>query len=206
VRREEMQRMARKREAEKARKEKMEARAERERILAELERDKRERAANNGKLGTRLGVEGFRPSGVDYGPEGAGENAAPAAAAAPPPPPAPITRANAPAVIDQCISSIQQYRAGGDGGKALDLLTKIVQKMLENPGETKFERLNMDGKAYKSKIKPFIGGLKLMQAIGFEKVSEDGGNHLVMQGRDDELLGVALGKLQDGLRVYKTRR
>mmetsp|Transcript_18055 Transcript_18055/g.68466 ORF Transcript_18055/g.68466 Transcript_18055/m.68466 type:complete len:531 (-) Transcript_18055:96-1688(-) len=205
MRREEMERMARIREAEKIKKEKAEARVERQRILAELERDKRERMANNGKLGSRLGVEGYKPSGVQYDAEGNEAEAEARPAPTPQALAATVSPADAPQVMDQCIESMSQYRAGGDGGKALDILMKIIRKIVENPGVEKFERLNMDGKAYRSKIKPFVGGQKFMIAAGFAKKSDESGNHMVLENRDDELLQTALQKLEAGLQRYNTR-
>merc|ERR1712232_1361815 len=62
--REEMEIKQRKNEAYLRKKEKIEARKERERIRAELTKDKAERAANKGKLHTRLGVDGYNPSAI----------------------------------------------------------------------------------------------------------------------------------------------
>ena len=205
MRREEMERMARRREAEQRRKEKMDAKRERQRILAELEKDKRERRANNGKLQTRLGVEGYNPSAIQYDQkaeeESSAKDEAPPAAAAPAPR-TPGIMPNALQIVDKSIETLSQYRAGGDGGKALDLLARIVRNLVENPQEPKFERLNMEGKAYRSKIRGLVGGLRLMQAVGFVKRDVDGAPCLVLETRDMDLLRSTLARLEQGHAAY----
>ena len=64
--REEMDRDALKRDAQRRRKEKLDAKRQRERIVAELAKDKAERAANAGKLHSKLGVGGYNPDAVQY--------------------------------------------------------------------------------------------------------------------------------------------
>eukprot|EP00970_Alexandrium_tamarense_P019463 scaffold14087_cov490-Alexandrium_tamarense.AAC.1 len=61
-----MEQEARKRSAQMKRREKEAALKERQRIRAQLEQDKRERAANKGKLGSRLGVDGYTPDAIQY--------------------------------------------------------------------------------------------------------------------------------------------
>lgn len=62
--REQMEQEARKRQARLKKKEKEDALKERQRIRAELEKDKRERAANKGKLKGKLGVDGYNPDAI----------------------------------------------------------------------------------------------------------------------------------------------
>ena len=64
---EEMERLARKRETALRKKEKDDFRKERLRIKKEIEKDKLERRANKGKMGSRLGVDGYNPDGIQYG-------------------------------------------------------------------------------------------------------------------------------------------
>ena len=61
------------------------------------------------------------------------------------------------AKIDEYIQKVSSYKAGGDGGKCLKLLIVFVKNVVENPGEDKFKSINMEGKAYKAKVKPFVG-------------------------------------------------
>lgn len=59
-----MEAEARKRTAMLKKKEKEDALRERQRIRAELEKDKRERAANKGKLSSKLGIDGYNPDAI----------------------------------------------------------------------------------------------------------------------------------------------
>jgi thiol-disulfide isomerase/thioredoxin len=56
----------RKRDAQLRKREKDSSARERLRIRAELAKDKAERIANNGKLGSRIGVDGYNPDGIQY--------------------------------------------------------------------------------------------------------------------------------------------
>lgn len=62
--REQMDAETRKRTAMLKKKEKEAALRERQRIRAELEKDKRERAANKGKLSSKLGIDGYNPDAI----------------------------------------------------------------------------------------------------------------------------------------------
>ena len=46
--------------------EKTDALRERERIRSEFAKDKAEQRANNGKLGSRIGIDGCAPDGIQY--------------------------------------------------------------------------------------------------------------------------------------------
>ena len=65
----------RKREAYLRKKEKDAFQKERLRLREELARDRAERAAHKGKLSSRLGVDGYKPDGIQYDvPVGAGDD------------------------------------------------------------------------------------------------------------------------------------
>jgi hypothetical protein len=53
----------------------------------------------------------------------------------------------------ECISRVSQYRAGGDGGKALKLLGVFVKNVVDNPGEPKYRGISLESNAYKSKVR-----------------------------------------------------
>eukprot|EP00535_Pseudo-nitzschia_heimii_P004483 CAMPEP_0197175210 /NCGR_PEP_ID=MMETSP1423-20130617/1486_1 /TAXON_ID=476441 /ORGANISM="Pseudo-nitzschia heimii, Strain UNC1101" /LENGTH=517 /DNA_ID=CAMNT_0042624311 /DNA_START=65 /DNA_END=1618 /DNA_ORIENTATION=- len=193
--RELMAKEQRKREAQARKREKMEQKKERDRIRAELEKDKRERMANKGKLKGRLGVDGYAPSAIQYEN---GEGGEPAAQR-------PKTGAGASAAkIDEYIGKVASYRAGGDGGKCLKVLTLLVGNAADNPTEDKFKRINMETKTFKNKIKPFLGAKTLLMAVGFglpEKNND--GSHLVLkEDADVELLKSAKVKLEQALAKY----
>jgi hypothetical protein len=194
--REQVEMSQRKREAQARKKEKMEAKKERDRIVAELEKDKRERMANKGKLKGRLGVDGYAPSAIQYDN---GENGDEPAAQRP------KTGSGASAdKIDEYIGKVASYRAGGDGGKCLKVLTLLVGNAADNPGEDKFKRINMETKTYKNKVKPFLGAKNLLMAVGFvlpEKNND--GSHLVLkEDADIDLLKSTKAKLEQAKVKY----
>lgn len=161
--REQMEMEQRKRDALARKKEKEESRKERERIRAELEKDKLERKANNGKLRTTLGVEGYNPSAIQYDANG-DEVVNPSQPKKP--------KADA-SKIDEYIQKVSSYRAGGDGGKCLKILKAYIGNIADNPTEEKFRLINMDNKTFKTKVKPFIGGKHLLLAVGFSPKQDD---------------------------------
>jgi thiol-disulfide isomerase/thioredoxin len=187
--REEMEREARKREARMRKKEKEDERRERERLRAEIARDKLERAANRGKLQSTLGAEGYNPSvGKQY--ETGGD----------PAPPMRVSKAD-PKKIDDYIKKVSSYRAGGDGGKCLKVLTAYVSNVVDKPDEEKYRTINMENKAFKGKVKPLIGGKALLLAVGFKP--NDAGNALVLsEDADRDALKQAKAKLEEAYAAY----
>jgi thiol-disulfide isomerase/thioredoxin len=162
--REEMDREQRKRDTKALKREKDSARKERERIRAELEKDKLERRANNGKLKSNLGVDGYNPSAIQYDDGTVEEHEAPSKP----------KKAKADAgKIDEYIKKVSSYRAGGDGGKCLKILKAYVGNAADNPNDDKFKMINMENKAFKTKVKPFIGAKLLLNAVGFSPKEGD---------------------------------
>jgi UBX domain-containing protein 1/4 len=163
----------RKREQWKIKKEKEDFKKERERLRAELAKDKAERIANKGKLGTKLGIDGYKPDGIQYDkneeqalvPCDAIGNQKKAQASA--------------SKIDEYIQRVSSYRAGGDGGKCLKILLAYIGNVLDNPSEAKFRTINTENKAFKTKVKPFVGAKQLLKAVGFKE--EAGDNSLVLE-------------------------
>lgn len=122
--REQMEMEARKRQALMKKKEKEAALKERQRIRAELEKDRRERAANKGKLSSKLGVDGYNPDGIQYDVPADGEGRAEDADAAVAK--KPKKAAPSAAKMDEYISKVSSYRAGGDGGNCLKILKAYI--------------------------------------------------------------------------------
>lgn len=166
--REQMERDERKRSVRTRKKEKDDAVKERQRIRAELEKDKRERMANKGKLKGKLGVDGYNPDAIQYNvnPDGTLNNEEVAAKK---------HKKSAPSVakMDEYIARVASYRAGGDGGNCLKILKIYIGNIVKNPDEPKYRKVNMENKAYKTKVKPFLGAKSLLLCLGFA-VSEDG--------------------------------
>ncbi|CAJ1936359.1 unnamed protein product [Cylindrotheca closterium] len=165
---EQMEAEQRKRDIAARKREKLDQKRERDRIRAELEKDKMERRANKGKLKSSLGVDGYNPSAIQYNQstDGGGDSEEPVAQK---------QKKSHPEVskIDDYIKKVASYRAGGDGGKCLKILKAYVGNVADNPEEDKFKKINMDNKAFKTKVKPFIGAKSLLLAIGFAPAEGD---------------------------------
>ena len=129
-----------------------------------MEKDKRERMANKGKLSSKLGVDGYAPDAIQYDDGAEGEPAAQKAKK---------SHTVSPAKIDEYLQKVSSYRAGGDGGKCLKILKAYVGNAADNPDEEKFKTINMENKAFKTKIKPFIGAKHLLLAVGFAQKEGD---------------------------------
>lgn len=166
--REQMAREKMSRDAKMRKKAKIDALRERERIRAELAKDKAERKANKGKLGSRIGVNGYAPDGIQYDVETKKDetDAKPGVA-----PQKVDLGKNTPSTqkkIEEYIQKISSYRAGGDGGKCLKVLKAYVGNVAEKDDE-KYRTIKTDNNAYKTKIKPFLGAKQLLLLVGFSQ-------------------------------------
>lgn len=198
--REQMEIEQRKRDAKQRKREKEAAKRERERIRAELAKDKAERRANKGKLHSTLGVDGYNPSAIQYDTGAPGEGGEGAFAADREEHHHKKIQASS-AKIDDYIKKVSQYRAGGDGGKCLKILSVYVSNVVDNPDEEKFKTINMENKAFRTKVKPFIGGKHLLVAVGFKE--NEGGTALVLkEDADPKLLADTKEKLKAALDAY----
>lgn len=186
----------RKREAYLRKKEKEEYIKERQRLREELARDKAERAAQKGKLSSKLGVEGYKPDGIQYDAAGGEEGAPDSPQQNKPKKP----KADA-SKIDEYISKVSSYKAGGDGGKCLKVLKAYVGNAADKPEEEKFKTINMENKIFKIKVKPFLGAKNLLLACGFQP--NEGGDALVLsEDADLQLLKDTKAKLEAALVAY----
>eukprot|EP00956_Cyclotella_meneghiniana_P015175 scaffold23035_cov73-Cyclotella_meneghiniana.AAC.1 len=191
--REQMEAEQRKHQARLKRKEKEDALRERQRIRAELEKDKRERAANKGKLSSKLGVDGYNPDAIQYdvSADGGGDGEVKKPKKAPP----------SAAKMDEYIGKVASYRAGGDGGNCLKILKAYIGNVVDNPDEDKFKKINMENKAYKTKVKPFLGAKNLLLCVGFNQ-SEDGTHFMLSEDADLAVLKQAKEKLEVAYEKY----
>ena len=187
--------------------EKAAAERERTRLRAEIARDKAERRARGGKLSGKLSAEGYNPTNPSNGKVDVGEtldvaklregkiitkNAAAAAAASTTPPAE---------QVDTCVARLAAYKVGGDGGNALKMLILFVGNVVKNPAEPKYKSINTQSKAYLKKIKPFVGGVKLLLAVGFAPTA-DGEKLTLPDDHDAGLLADTLAKLEATLKAY----
>jgi len=76
--------------------------------------------------------------------------------------------------------------------------------VVDNPTEEKYRHINQDNKAYKSKVKPFIGSKALLQACGFEKSDNMDENALVLKSErlDMDFLNSVKEKLEVAMKQY----
>jgi len=203
----EMDREKRKRDAYLRKKEKDSSKNERARIRREIEKDKLERRANKGKMPSKIGVDGYNPDAIQYdvkgdGDEGDSDGAEKAKTAKQPASKPKVSIAR----IDEYISKVASYRAGGDGGKCLKILLAYVKNIVDHPTETKYQSINVENKAYRTKVKPFIGAKSFLLAIGF--APNENGNALVLNGDNNadavgmEILAQARVKLEAAYAAY----
>ena len=192
--REQMDMEQRKREALLRKKEKEDFKKERARLRAELAKDKAERQAHQGKLTSKLGVDGYHPDAVQYDVD-SGDHPSPAQHQ----PKKPKFDA---ARIDEYISKVSQYRAGGDGGKCLKILATYIGNVADNPEEEKFKTINKENKAFKAKVKPFIGAKELLMAVGFQQPEGSPGTLVLVDDANYELLSATKAKLEAALIAY----
>eukprot|EP00578_Thalassiosira_sp_NH16_P009275 CAMPEP_0181121574 /NCGR_PEP_ID=MMETSP1071-20121207/24817_1 /TAXON_ID=35127 /ORGANISM="Thalassiosira sp., Strain NH16" /LENGTH=575 /DNA_ID=CAMNT_0023206415 /DNA_START=81 /DNA_END=1808 /DNA_ORIENTATION=+ len=197
--REQMEIAERKRSARLRRKEKEDAVRERQRIRAELEKDKRERAANKGKLSSKLGVDGYNPDAIQYdvpGEGGRGDDADGAGAVKKPKKAAPSV-----AKMDEYVTKVASYRAGGDGGNCLKILKAYIGNVVKHPDDVKYRRINTENKAYRTKVKPFLGAKSLLLCVGFSP-SEDGTALELNEDADMKVLAQAKEKVEAAYERY----
>ena len=98
------------------------------------------------------------------------------------------------ATIDKCIGNISSYKAL-DGRGCLQILAIYMRNILDKPSEDRYKRINMENKAYKTRVKPFVGAKALLLAVGFSLDERD--NALILP--DDanlEILATAKKKLE----------
>ncbi len=192
--REEMEQQARLREAKQRKKEKDAFKRERARLKAELEKDKAERRAHKGKLTSKLGIDGYNPDAIQYDVDGDDEHK-PAETGVKKKPKASVAK------IDEYIAKVSAYRAGGDGGKCLKILLAYIKNVVDKPDEDKFKHINMENKAFKGKIKPFIGAKSLLLAVGFSPNQTGTGLDLA-EDADLDILAETKAKLEAALAAY----
>lgn len=186
-----MEKQARQRDTRMRKKAKDDFKKERARIKAELEKDRLERIAHKGKLTSKLGIDGYNPDAIQYDVD---IDAAPAQH------PHKKMKASA-AKIDEYITKISMYKAGGDGGKCLKILLAYIKNIVANPDEDKFKKINTENKVYKSKVKPFIGAKALLLAVGF-KPNANTDALLLTDGADMDVIKTTKEKLEAAYAAY----
>jgi PUB domain. len=152
-----------------------------------------ERKAHHGKLSSKLGIEGYNPDAIQY--DVSAEAGAHADHHSEKKIKASVSK------IEDYISKVSSYKAGGDGGVCLKTLIAYIKNIVEKPNEQKFRKINMENKAYKTRVKPFVGAKALLLAVGFHP--NEGNDALVLE--DDanmETLKQTKDKLEAAYAAY----
>jgi UBX domain-containing protein 1/4 len=201
--RDELEKIARKREWEKARKEKQAAKHERERLRREIAKDKAERLARNGKLGSKLGVDGYKPAGQDLKAQSKVDAAAKKRKQTELLQQAGIRKAAPkeslppPQLADKAVSALSKLKAGNVGQIALTTGLKMLQKILEKPDQGKFRRINLANEKFLKRLGGQPGGVPLLKSAGFERNEAE--NALIMsddQAKDSARISMVIEKIQ----------
>jgi hypothetical protein len=82
------------------------------------------------------------------------------------------------AKMDEYVAKVASYRAGGDGGHCLKILKAYIGNITKNPDDVKYRKINMENKAYKTKVKPFLGAKNLLLCVGFVPTKDGTGMEL----------------------------
>jgi hypothetical protein len=83
----------------------------------------------------------------------------------------------------------------------MKILLAYIKNVVDNPDENKFKHINMENKAYKTKVKPFIGAKSLLLAVGFSP-NDDGTGLDLDDDADREVLAQTKTKLEAALATY----
>jgi len=215
---EELQRLQRQREFAAMRKEKEAQKAERERLRMEIAKDKAERASRGGYLPGRLDADGYNPSGLQgaYGASVAGGEdtseggvgtgttveKVPRAVGSGKGEEAMAPGTTSMESVEKAIGLMKRQRIADGGGMALKTLIAYVKNIAGTPGEEKFRSINLENKAFKSRVAPVLGGSSLLKAIGFTKDDVEGRWFLAPEHVDVAFLGEVKGKLEAALIEY----
>ena len=80
-------------------------------------------------------------------------------------------------------------------------MTVFVGNVVDNPDEEKYRSINMEGKAYKAKVKPFVGAKSLLMAVGFSP-NEAGDKLILKDDADRDVLKSTKDKLVAAQEAY----
>ena len=85
--------------------------------------------------------------------------------------------------VDKAISTIQKYKAAGDGGTCLKTLGAYLRNALtKGDQDVKFRKIPLDNAAFKKRVSGLVGGIALLRAVGFTK--DDTHLELTLAARD----------------------
>lgn len=96
---------------------------------------------------------------------------------------------------------MSSYRAGGDGGNCLKILRAYIGNVTRDPDEPKYRKINTENKAYKTKVRPFLGAKSLLLCVGFVP-TKDGTAMELAEDADMEVLRMAEEKVNAAYEKY----
>lgn len=194
--REALEKASREREWQKRKKEKADFKAHKERLRIEVAKDKAERAADKVRRqgGDTAACKAAYDASYDKSMGGGGSESSAAGASATPGGAVGLGR------MDSSIKKLQNYKAGGDGERALTVLGKLVGNVLKAPEEPKYRRVNLDNATIKKRLTSLVGGAEFLKACGWVKVEDADGRALLLNDPVDvELLKSAKAKIEAAL-------
>ena len=103
--------------------------------------------------------------------------------------------------MDEYIAKVSSYRAGGDGGNCLKILKAYIGNVNKDPSEAKYRRINTENKAYKTKVRPFLGAKSLLLCVGFA-ITKDGTAMELAEDADMAVLKTAEEKIDAAYEKY----
>jgi hypothetical protein len=87
------------------------------------------------------------------------------------------------------------------GGTALKTLVAYVKNIVENPAEEKFRSINVENKAFKTRVAPVVGCAQVFKALGFVKDEAEG--KYVLGDPELGLLGEARARLEAAVQAFE---
>ncbi|KAL1510904.1 hypothetical protein AB1Y20_005735 [Prymnesium parvum] len=83
-----------------------------------------------------------------------------------------------------------------------ETLFKIVQNVLQHPGDEAFRRLKRSSKTFETKIAPAKGGVRFLRAVGFCEEGEGEEASLVLRAPEEARLLEAKAALKECVKQY----
>lgn len=184
---EEIQKMQRIRDAQKAKMEAEATRKEKQRLQVELLKDKAERYSKRGEgvpadlqAQINAAVAAYNGLAVD-----------PSTVVARPADPRAVFRAS--------LVALSAFKMNGAGLRAAQTLRVLVRNPLEKPDDAKFRSINTTNPAIKERVLDLTGGVKFLKCAGFVKNEETQTLELSDANRDESVLRMAIEEIDKAI-------
>ncbi|CAN0005637.1 unnamed protein product [Discosporangium mesarthrocarpum] len=87
--------------------------------------------------------------------------------------------------MEKAVDLLSRQTVGGEGGVAMKTCMAYIKNALEKPEEEKFRSINLDNKAFKSRVANCLGGVALLRSCGFDRDEAAGRLFMSMEASDD---------------------